>query len=135
MRVLSLLILIVLSACASAEDQGSNIQSTIENPYAAQAGDDALSQGKVYLDAVTWTEPELVFTGTLPSACNQLRLVFEPDTAGNEIQVEGYSLRNPDEMCAAALQEFEARVKVSGLAAGEYSLVFNGQVMISFTMP
>jgi len=38
-------------------------------------------------------------------------------------------------MCAEVLEPFEARVQISGLEAGEYTLVVNDQAILNFSAP
>jgi len=129
--------LLILTACASAETvpppSNSNPTPEVTNPYATQSGDDALSLGVVYIDAVSWNQPELVFSGSLPTPCHQLRLDFQPITT-LEVQVSAYSLMKPG-MCAEVLEPFEARVQISGLEAGGYTLVVNDQAILNFSVP
>src|SRR3989304_2906884 len=57
---------------------------SIQNPFNPVPEDDSLVRGSAFVDSVQWNnsqnagQVELVFKGSLPTPCNQLRLNFLP---------------------------------------------------------
>jgi hypothetical protein len=71
--------------------------------------------------------------GTLPTPCHHLRAKISLPDADNQINVEVYSLVNPDEICVQVLQEFNASLPLGSFAAGDYQVQLNGQNVGEFT--
>ena len=78
---------------------------SIQNPFNPLSGDEGLIRGQAYVDSVEWNDPELVFKGSLPTPCSQLRLSFLPLTADKHLDVVAYSVSNPNEVCTQVLQD------------------------------
>lgn len=115
--------------------------SAIQNSYNPLMGDESLIRGQAYVDSVKLSESsntstrELVFNGSLPTPCSQLRLNIMSLTADNHFNIQAYSVSKPDEMCAQVIQDFEAVVTMTGLQPGDYILSVNEKVMLTFTIP
>ncbi len=113
---------------------------SILNPFNPVPGDDALIRSQAFVDTVQWDNPQntkevsLIFKGSMPTPCHQLRLNFLPLTADKRLDVEAYSVSNPDEVCTQVIQEFEAAVSLTGLGQGDYTLFANGQEMLRFSI-
>ena len=111
------------------------------NPFAPQPGDEKLQRGSIYLDSTHLLVMEsyppqyrLALAGSLPTPCHQLRIqLHEPDTAG-KIEVDVYSLTDPDRMCMQVLQPFDAAIPLQ-YPAGKYSLWVNGQQAGTLDVP
>ena len=114
---------------------------SIQNPFNPVPGDEGLVRGNAVVDSVQWNTPknatqgELVFKGSLPTPCNQLRLNFLPLTADKRLEVDAYSVSKPDEICIQVIQEFEAVVTLTGLGQGDYTVFVNDQQMLNFNIP
>lgn len=114
---------------------------SIQNPFNPVPEDDSLVRGSAFVDSVQWNnsqnagQVELVFKGSLPTPCNQLRLNFLPLTADKRLEVDAYSVSKPDEVCIQMIQEFEATVTLTGLAQGDYTVFVNDQEMLNFNIP
>lgn len=69
----------------------------------------------------------LYISGYLPTPCNQLRVVVSAPDAQGQILVEAYSVSDPNELCVQVLAPFAAEIPLLDYAAGETSVVVNGQ--------
>ena len=113
------------------------------NPeFAPSPGDDALTRGNVFFDAFDLillesspVQVELLLMGNLPTPCHQLRVVASPPDDQNRIQVEVYSLTDPDMICTQVLDPFEARIPLGAFAEGSFTVLVNGEVVESFDLP
>jgi hypothetical protein len=159
MKTLSILLLVLalsLAACQAAQrpSNGDEIatpapdspvgdadmpERPAENPYAPQPGDEKLMSGNVYIDRADLLILEsypLQFTlsvsGNLPDPCHWLRVtVSAPDTE-NRIDVQVYSLTNPETMCIQVLEPFDVNIPLGSFPAGEYELYLNGEKVVEF---
>jgi len=117
--------------------------SPLEPTFAPQAGDENLATGTVYPDLKASeilllesypVQVNLVLRGDLPTPCNQLRVkVAEPD-AENRIQVEAYSVLDPNSICTQVLEPFEAQVALGSFTSGKYTVYVNGKFLGEFTI-
>ena len=74
----------------------------------------------------------LVLRGELPTPCNQLRIKVTPPDAQNLIQVNVYSVVDPDQICTQVLEPFEAVVSLGSFTSGKYSVYVNGEYLGEF---
>jgi hypothetical protein len=106
----------------------------VPNPYAPQPGDENLSRSSAFMTSADLLSMEsfpvqiaLILSGNLPTPCHDLRaIIHEPDNANN-IDVEIYSVADPDEICVQVLQSFEARIPMGSFPSGHYTVSVNGQ--------
>jgi hypothetical protein len=74
----------------------------------------------------------LTLNGELPTPCHQLRvLVNEPD-ADNRIDVEAYTVVNPDLACIQVVEPFEATLDLGTYPSGHYSVWVNDEPAAEF---
>ncbi len=161
-RTLTLLLLftLTLSACAPAADQtGSSPTEPVTDPnapvdsgldpagstmpsnenFAPMPSDEGMTRGEAYLDDVELLTLEsyppqftLNIKGNLPTPCYQLRIaVSEPD-AENKVNVEIYSIADPDQTCTQVLAPFEVNYSLGTFPTGTYSLWVNGEKVADF---
>ena len=71
--------------------------------------------------------------GTLSTPCHHLRAKINQPDAQNRIQVEVYSLYNPDEICIQMLQEFDTSIPLGSYPGGSYTVWLNGKQVGEFT--
>lgn len=161
-KIFSLLMLLTLAlaACApAAVDEPAS--SPVDNPepsapveggldpagstmpanenFAPMPSDEGMTRGEAYLDDVELLTLEsyppqftLNLKGNLPTPCYQLRIaVSEPD-AENRVNVEVYSIADPDQACVQALAPFEVNYSLGSFPAGKYSLWINGEMAAEF---
>ncbi len=73
-------------------------------------------------------------SGNLPTPCHMLRAeVNEPDTQ-NRIEVELYSLVEPDVICIQVIQPFESTIPLGEYPPGGYQVYLNGELVGEFTL-
>jgi hypothetical protein len=114
----------------------------IEPSWDPQPGDDKLQRGNVYIDSQQILTLEsfppqfmLALKGNLPTPCHKLRIIVNPPDSNQQIQVEVYSLVNPDEICIQMLEPFQASVTLKDLPAGTYEVLVNQQPAGTLTVP
>jgi hypothetical protein len=74
----------------------------------------------------------LSMSGNLPTPCNELRVqAGEPDEKNN-IQVEAYSVADPNMMCTQVLKPFQASIDLGTFPSGHYSVYVNGELAGEF---
>jgi hypothetical protein len=101
---------------------------------APQPADANLTRDQVYLDVMEALTLEsappqyrLRLAGSLPSPCHALRVVVnEPDAIGR-IQVEAYSVADPNMVCTAVLQPFSVSIPIELPRDGTFEVRVNGQ--------
>jgi hypothetical protein len=113
--------------------------SEADQPYAPQPGDDALQRGNAYINSVDILTMEsyplqfaVVLKGELPTPCHELRIIYNPPDAENKIQIEVFSVADPNAVCAQMLQPFEQNIPLGSFPAGHYTLWVNGNQMGEF---
>ncbi|MBN8654700.1 MAG: hypothetical protein J0M11_03120 [Anaerolineae bacterium] len=107
--------------------------------YAPKPEDASLTRGEAYVDSSQLLTLEsfplqfmLNLKGNLPTPCNQLRIAVSPPDAENKVNVEVYSVSNPDEICVQVLAPFEVNYSLGSFPAGTYSLWVNGVKVADF---
>lgn len=116
----------------------STDESTL-NPFAPQPEDQDLTRGNVYVEETSLLIREssppqisLMVKGNLPTPCNQLRAKIDAPDAANKIEVELYSVSNPDRACAQVLKPFEESINLGTFPAGHYTVWVNGEMTGEF---
>lgn len=120
----------------------SSGQIPTTNAYAPASGDEKLTRGQATVSIkdskiTTLTTPPvqviLNLTGTLPDSCAKLRVNPAPADAENKIQVEVYSVADPNQTCTQAIQEFTAVIiPLGSFPTGHYSVYINGELLGEF---
>ncbi len=119
----------------SANETGGGDMSDLDPSLVAPQPEDAnLTRDQVYLDemeALTLESAppqyQIRLAGSLPTPCHALRvMVNEPDAIGR-IQVEVYSVADPNMICTAVLQPFAVTVPVELPGPGTFPVRVNGQ--------
>ncbi|MCS6910752.1 MAG: hypothetical protein NZM11_09330 [Anaerolineales bacterium] len=121
----------------SRPDAGASPQPVAEpdDPSAPRPSDAALSRGQAFVDSYEVLTLEtfppqyrIRVKGTLPTPCHQLRMAVSPPDAAGNIEVEVYSVVDPNVTCAQVLQDFEHSVSLGNLPPGrEYVVLVNDQ--------
>lgn len=110
-----------------------------QNGYAPQPSDINLIQGKAFVstkELLTLESFPLQFvlhlTGDLPTPCQQLRVaVSAPDTT-NRINVDVYSVSEPDKICSQVIEPFDVSVPLGSFSPGTYTLWVNSEMLAEF---
>jgi hypothetical protein len=112
------------------------------NPYAPQAGDEALARGDVIIEAASLNRMELTppsmllnFSYFPPTPCHQLRVQVAPPNPEQRIDVTAYGLTD-NQPCnlAAIATSLPASVDLGSFPAGHYSVWLNGAMVGEFDM-
>lgn len=142
---------LVLSACVPVSgddavsypdpDSSNPINSTMPegNNYAPKPEDSGFLRSEAYVDSSQLLTLEsfplqfmLNLKGNLPTPCHQLRIAVSPPDAENKVNVEVYSVSNPDEICVQVLAPFEVNYSLGSFPTGMYSLWINGTKVADF---
>ena len=148
MKRLSLLfILLFLSACAAQPVQEPTPTASLpftlksaDNPYASKPEDANLQIGGAEITSInlaekvdlTPTRVEVRITGSLPRACNQLRIDIAAPNDQYQILMEVYSLVDLKVECENVFQQFEAAVLLGVYSPGRYTVWVNGGLIGDF---
>lgn len=144
--LIPLLALALLAACAPTPTQSPDTPVDSDTPpnglppiYAPRPGDDQLLRGEVYLDSADLLTMEsyplqfaLVLKGNLPTPCHEIRVVYNEPDADNKINLEVYSVADPDAVCAQMLRPFEQNVSLGSFPSGHYTVWVNGEQVTEF---
>jgi len=111
----------------------------INSEYLPQRDDGKLTRGNVYIDRSELLIMEsypvqiaLVLQGSLPTPCNQLRVIAKPPDEQNRIQVEVYSVIDPGQVCVQVLEPFETNIGLGSFPTGHYTLWVNAEQVGEF---
>lgn len=115
------------------------MEETILNPYAPQPADSKMERGNAFVEnrelLVMESYPvqiALALEGNLPTPCHQLRVVASPPDAQNRIQVQIYSVVDPEQICVQVLDPFEANIGLGSFQPGNYTVWVNGEMVGKF---
>jgi hypothetical protein len=137
----SLAISPIMSGGTYPEPGTSTEDTPVIGAYAPADGDAKLTRGEAFLElqdsevVLMETNPvqvRLHLQGSLPNPCHQLRVNPAQPDAQNRIQVEVYSVTDPDKMCTEVLQPFNVLVPLENLPKGHYSIYINGELLGEF---
>jgi hypothetical protein len=115
---------------------GSGTNAIPLSGYEPQAGDESLKRDNVTLDmnasqlVVNASEPvqvRAVLTGSMPDPCHSLRVLVTPADSSNTINIEAYSLVDPNTACVTKIEPFTASIPLGSYSSGEYTVNVNGE--------
>ncbi|UCH61406.1 MAG: hypothetical protein JSV61_07955 [Anaerolineales bacterium] len=96
-------------------------------------GEDKMRRGEVVIEKSEVLIMEsyplqvmLSIQGTLSTPCHRLRAKLEKPDGENRIQVEVYSLVDPNEICVQMLEDFETNLPLGSYPDGSYTIWLNG---------
>jgi inhibitor of cysteine peptidase len=72
--------------------------------------------------------------GALPTPCHQLRAEVSGPDDQKRIDVEVYSLVDPEEVCVQMLEPFETSINLGSFPSGTYSVWVNGEEVGDITV-
>ena len=103
------------------------------SPLAPLPGEEMLRRGEVAIEKSEALIMEsyplqvaLSIKGTLSTPCHHLRARLEKPDGENRIQVEVYSLVDPNEICVQILEDFETNLPLGSYRDGSYTIWLNG---------
>ena len=110
-----------------------------DNPFSPKPGDSSLTKEKVFITfaqvLAAESDPPQIFlalTGTMPTPCHELRVVIFPPNDKNEVQVEAYTVVDPNVMCAQVIAEFSENISMGIYPPGFYTVFLNGEEVGTF---
>jgi hypothetical protein len=74
----------------------------------------------------------ILLKGNLPTPCHELRAVYHEPDVENKINLEVYSVADPNAVCAQMLQPFEQNVYLGSFPQGHYTVWVNGKMVAEF---
>ena len=97
-------------------------------------GDARLESGPVIVEESAISAPmtasasySLYLLGTLPDPCHKLRVTVSPPDAQGKIQVEAYSVYDPEELCIQVIETFQAEIGLEDYVSGDTTVWVNGE--------
>jgi hypothetical protein len=144
--------LFLLTACSTVlESNGPDEPGSSENPvqdtpsaenWAPQPGDEDLVRGEVEIETMEILTLEsfppqymLHVEGWKGNPCQQLRVVVSEPDDENRIDVEIYTLIEPDAVCIQVLESLDINIPLGSFASGEYTVRVNGTQAGTLTAP
>lgn len=104
--------------------------------------DTGLNRGVMFIDqagiqpARSGQGFELFLEGSLPTPCHALRVSIRRPDANNRIEVEVYSVTDPEKMCTQVIKPFTGLAATfTELPPGAYQVIVNGKPAGEFTVP
>lgn len=158
-RTFLLLMLSVLAACSPVSQATSEVVSTVapdtavtsppeqpmpantpmENPFSSKPDDSKLTRQKAFLKEASIVIREsyppqisLNLSGDLPTPCNQLRVDISQPMPDYKINVDVFSVIDPNVICTQVLKSFEESISLGTFPSGHYSVWVNGESVGEF---
>ncbi|HLF74717.1 MAG TPA: hypothetical protein VI524_10245 [Anaerolineales bacterium] len=110
-----------------------------EMPFAPKPDDANLSRGTVFIHESGLLIREsfppqiaLALSGELPTPCHELRVVVQKPDGENKIDVEAYSVVDPEQVCIQVLQSFAENIELGTFPGGHYTVWVNGEMVGEF---
>lgn len=109
--------------------------------YEPQPGDATLKRDKVFLDLENSSllvmesypiQVSATLNGSLSDPCHQLRVVVTPANEQNHIEIEVYSVYDPNEICITVIQPFNVNIPLGSFVDGQYNVYVNGELLGEF---
>ena len=107
--------------------------------FAPMPEDAGFTRGEVFIESAQLLTLEsfpvqfmLSLKVSLPTPCHELRIAVSPPDAENKVNVEVYSIVNPDVVCVQVLAPFEVNYALGSFPVGTYSLWANGVKVADF---
>ena len=108
-------------------------------PFAPKPGDAKLTRGIIFIEekglVIRESYPPQIalgFSGNLPTPCHEIRAeISEPD-AENKINVDVYSVVDPNMICTQVLKPFMENIELGTFPDGHYSVWLNGEMVGEF---
>lgn len=104
------------------------------NPFAPKPGDEDLDRQDIQPDEKELrimesypVQVSLHIAGNLPNPCHQLRVKVPEADEDQNIDIEVYSVVDPDQVCAQVLEPFDANVPVGTFEEQGYTFLVNGE--------
>jgi hypothetical protein len=116
-------------------------QEPIPSPLEPIEGEEEMIRGEVFIDTQEILLMEsfpvqvaLLVRGSLPTPCHMLRAEVSAPDSQNNINVELWSLSEPDVVCVQVLQAFETSIPLGSYPEGDYTVYVNGEKAEEFSI-
>ena len=123
----------------SPPQNGSIPMETPDMPFAPKPNDTSLSRGDVFINEsgllIRESYPPqitLSLSGDLPTPCHELRVDVKKPNSENKINVEVYSVVDPDQVCIQVLEPFQANIDLGTFPSGHYTVWVIGEMVGEF---
>ena len=108
-------------------------------PYAPRPGDAKLTRGNVFIEenglVIRESYPPqiaLAISGNLPTPCHEIRAEISAPDVENKINVDVYSVVDPNMICTQVLKPFMENIELGTFPTGHYSVWLNGEMVGEF---
>lgn len=137
-------LLLSISGCALVPDQPPTPTPTPPLPpsgFEPQPGDEKLQRDRVLLDmensslVVRESLPPQVsvnLNGSLSDPCHELRVVVSQPNAQREINLDVYSVYDPNMMCIMVIRPFSVVIPLGTYTGGHFTVYVNRQLIGEF---
>ena len=112
------------------------------SPLEEIPGESGMNRGEVFVDSAQLMILEsfppqymLQVIGSLPTPCHLVRATIAEPDAQKRINVDLYSLVDPDQMCSQVLEPFQTAINLGSLPQGSYTVVLNGEQIAELDAP
>lgn len=106
----------------------------MSSPYQPQPDDAKLQRGQAFVESAQVIVAEsfppqffLSLMGSLPTPCHQLRIVTGNPDGRHRINIDVYSVVDPNQACTQVLEPFNVNVPLGKLPSGKYEVWVNNQ--------
>jgi hypothetical protein len=111
----------------------------METPSLALPDDSKFVRGNIFIEEsglmIRESYPpqiSLNLSGNLPTPCHQFRADVSKPDAENRINVDVYTVVDPNMMCIQVLKEFSESINLGTYPSGHYSVWVNGESVGEF---
>ncbi len=122
------------TAVTSPSQDNPSTTEPMKNPFSPQLTDAKLTRGNVFIEEsgvmIRESYPpqiSLNISGNLPTPCHQLRAKVSSPDAGNKINVDAYTVVDPNLVCVQVLKPFTASIDLGIFPAGHFTVWVNGE--------
>jgi len=127
------------TAVTSPPQDHPTTQEPMENPLSPQPDDSKLTRANAFIEKIDLVMREsyppqisLIMSGDLPTPCHQLRADVKPPDAENRIDIDVYTVVDPNLMCTQVLEPFEESINLGTFPSGHYAVWVNGESVGEF---
>jgi len=127
------------TAVTNPPEQPIEPNETLVDPFAPKPSDTNFTRGNVFIHEMGLIIREsyppqisLNLAGDLPTPCHHLRVDVPDPTTDNKLNIEVYTLVNPDMMCTQVIKPFEESIDLGTFPSGHYSVYVNGELAGEF---
>ena len=108
-------------------------------PYGPKPGDAKLTRGNIFVEEkgllIRESYPPQIalgISGNLPTPCHEIRAEISDPDAENKINVDVYSVVDPNMICTQVLKPFMENIELGTFPTGHYSVWLNGEMVGEF---